>query len=230
MKTNIAHCLPLLVLYGLLLFCGQTLASEPRAELKKLQEILPQTCQFSGEFTQQKQLKDIPAPLISRGNFLFSCQRGLIWKQTQPFNEALLYTKHNINFAISQDQVKPLKGSIHHALSKILMGLMRGDLDYIEKNFSVHPHDQSRANHFLLKPINKKMQKAIEHIVLWKTEASGTVHYQINDSRQQQTQVSIENLQALDEQQYPDVIAACVGLLDFSKNTCDALRYPMRYQ
>ena len=217
-------------LFWVLFFPLQAFASAQPVDAQNLKTILPQDCQFSATFAQQKKLAEIPIPLNSSGNFLFSCKQGLIWNQIQPFREALLYTKHHINFDISQDKVKSLKGSLHYSLSKVLIGLMRGDVAYIEKNFSVQPlDDQARAGYLLI-PSNTYMKKAIARIALWKTKLTGAVHYQITDVQQQQTLVTIENIQSLDERQYSNVVDACVGLLGFSKNTCDALRYPMRYQ
>ena len=57
-------------------------AAEDQQAMGELKKIVPEVCSFSGEFTQSKQIKSLPVPLISKGGFVFSCDSNV--KAEQP--------------------------------------------------------------------------------------------------------------------------------------------------
>jgi len=129
-----------------------------------LASLLPKSCELAGEFSQQKQVADLPKSLDSTGRFIFSCQQGLIWITQEPFRETLVYRKDGQHSVIIPGaEVEPLKGRIHRELGKILNNLIGADVDYLNAHFQLGP---SQSPTQLLIPKNKRLRNYIAGITL----------------------------------------------------------------
>ena len=95
-------------------------------EKKLLTDIMPNSCNFSGQFVQKKAIKGLPIPLQSNGEFFFSCDLGLIWRTSSPFEEALLFANGATHFRIDEHgEHAPLSGMVRYSMSRIFIRLLQ---------------------------------------------------------------------------------------------------------
>ncbi|MBX2810119.1 MAG: outer membrane lipoprotein carrier protein LolA [Cellvibrionaceae bacterium] len=196
-----------------------------------LHTILPDTCLFTGDFSQKKQLKGLPAPLTSSGNFLFFCDHGLIWNSLSPFSETLIYTDNNIHYQFDSGGLHALAGNSHRALAKILIGLMESDHRYIEKNFNIASKSNRNSENIIqLTPKKKFLKKAISHITLESAFNKNKLLFSIHQHTNESTEIVISNVNKIISADKTDVNQFCTEFFSFNQKPCDALRHPHRYQ
>ena len=120
MRSKLLSLLPSL-LVSLLFFAQGTIAQENTGSKEALlSNMFPTSCSFSGQFSQQKNIEGLPVPLISNGDFFFSCDLGLIWSTDTPFIEAILYANAANSYRINdKGDVTPLTGIARYSMSKI---------------------------------------------------------------------------------------------------------------
>lgn len=199
-----------------LLFSLIAQADNPQAAAPDIKGFLPQHCYFSGRFVQNRKVESIPASLESQGNFLFSCEHGLIWHTGLPTRETVIYTNGKKHFQVDSDgRIEPLKGRLHDNMALLLNGLMGADVNYLEKYFSFGTIEPDNVE---LQPKKKNMRKFIEQLNLRKLDESIEINL-VNDARNNTT-IRIYDIQVLNEfgieqcrRHYPEPANICDSLL-----------------
>lgn len=175
--------------------------------------IAPDACHFSGSFHQSKHVKSLPVLLESTGDFLFSCQYGLIWRTKQPVLESLIFTKENTHFLMTENEdATVLEGAEYDFMAKLLLGLMSGDTHYIEKAFEVevqHTADSKKAieatettnkQTIQLTPKSKFIKKAIHSVLLSKELTNASLRITITDKNQQATKIETKQVKTFSDE------------------------------
>jgi hypothetical protein len=163
-----------------------------------LNAYLPETCNQTGLYQQQKSIAGISKQLETSGSFLFACEKGLLWYASAPLNEALVY-------------------AVQKQLGKMLNHLIGGDHRYIEKTFLVAQTDAGVR----LTPRNKRMEKFLRAIDIARTADAVSIHmlhqgeeftaikvYQLKAL----TSTSFEQCQQLAPEEAPSFSIACQHL------------------
>jgi hypothetical protein len=108
---------------------GMTEAYSSAVPNKQLIFTLPANNLLKAKFSQHRYLKDIPKPIISKGDLILWNGKGLIWQTTKPFPGTLLITKKgiyqvegNLKKPLIQNQVMAQQAALFDMLSKILNG------------------------------------------------------------------------------------------------------------
>ena len=93
---------------------------------------------IKANFSQKRRIKDIPKPLISKGNFVIYAGKGLLWSISEPFAQSTLLSNEGI-FSISDNKKNSLTkkvGAQHiQKISELLGKILSGDfqsIDYFE--------------------------------------------------------------------------------------------------
>lgn len=116
------------------------------------------------QFTQQRNLKDLPKPIQSNGDLTLWNGKGLLWRITEPFLTMTLITKEGI-YQIEDGQKIPMaqvgqEESIFEMLSK----LIHGSISEV-KGFSISslpsPHGKWRMR---LSPLSTSLQGFLSFI------------------------------------------------------------------
>ncbi|MBO1256751.1 outer membrane lipoprotein carrier protein LolA [Alteromonas sp. 5E99-2] len=201
-------------------------------ELQLLADLSPTSCHFSGTFSQQKNVKGLPVPLLSTGDFFFSCDLGLIWNTLSPFSEALLYINASNNFRIDdKGNVEALSGVAHYSMSKIFLKLLKGDTQYFADAFSVVLIPNSDT--IELTPESSFMKKGIEHIHFNKNkDEQGNIQLEIRvmDITGQMTKVEINNISEFDISGKRQAFEQCEKAYPSPLQWCKGLRSPLHFQ
>ena len=201
-------------------------------EKRLLADIFPTSCHFSGQFSQQKDIRGIPMPLRSGGNFFFSCDLGLVWSTTSPFEEALLYTDAITNFrADDKGNIELLSGVVRHSVSKIFLRLLKADTDYFADEFSVQLVGKNKVIELI--PESGLMKKGIEriHIKQHENDKHGmSLNIRIKDMRGQMTQVNIEHITKYVIKGKKEAFDQCEKLYPKPLQWCGVLLSPWQYE
>ncbi|WP_299877613.1 outer membrane lipoprotein carrier protein LolA [uncultured Cocleimonas sp.] len=208
-----------------------SLSANTPENIKALKSMMPEACNFSGEFSQSKQIKSLPVPLVSMGEFIYSCDLGLIWKTQKPIVESLVFTNQKLNFLVPEKlSVEILDGVQHDFLANLLLGLMAGNTEFIAKefDFQISKNDTTGVELSLV-PKNKMVKQAIDSVVLAKPNTKKELQISITDKNQQVTRiVSSEKQQyAMNDKLSKDAAFSerCASL---SADGCKLLLNPVR--
>lgn len=112
-----------------------------------------------GDFQQEKHLKILRKPLISRGTFTYHQTKGVIWKTLTPVPSLLLVD--DIRLLTAQGEL-----AVPAAFSKVFKAMLGGDLKQLADGFSISGTDQKTSWQLELKPKDELLKKIINSIVL----------------------------------------------------------------
>jgi hypothetical protein len=114
-----------------------------------------------GDFQQQKNLRILKNPLISRGQFVFSKQNGLHWAIAEPLQRTYLISSKGIKPVDSDATVEsPFADNI----GKLFASIFSGDLPALEKYFDIYYGNADSYWQLGLRPNNKHIEKIIRQI------------------------------------------------------------------
>ena len=212
-----------------------SVSANTKENIQVLKSMMPKVCHFSGEFSQTKQIKTLPVPLVSNGEFIYSCDLGLIWKTQKPVVESLVFTHQKLNFLVPEKlSIENLDGVQHDFLANLLLGLMAGNTEFITKEFEIEISEKKdNLIQLILVPKNKMVKQAINSVVLEKSSSNekskNGLQISIIDKNQQLTKiVSLEKQQfTVNDTIIKDEIfaASCKSL---SVDGCKLLLNPVR--
>ena len=126
---------------------------------------LPDGCNRTGFFKQNRTIQHVPTPLVSSGVYLFACGKGLLWSTTAPISETIVYPLHRSPYLINTESIQsPIEGRAARELGKILNQFVGGDYSKIRRNFDIDMVDDFAQ----LKPKRRQLSKFIRTITLKK--------------------------------------------------------------
>lgn len=149
---------------------------------EEIRQFFPQTCRFSGTFTQAEQSSEQEPPEYSNGVILFDCELGMILKTQAPVAKTEVLTAGSNHYVM--DAVKgpvKLNGIANRLRAKLLLSMMRGDVDYMLEHFDFEVADSSTLH---LHPKSSTYKRGLKLITLRKVEHSTrSIKIQITDRR-----------------------------------------------
>ena len=145
------------------------------SEEQLLAAMLPPSCHFSGKFQQQKHIQGLDVPLISSGDFFYSCDFGLVWNTQAPFQDALLYVNTNASYRVdAQGDIEPLTGTARYIMSNVFIPLLQGDTAYFAEAFDV-THDEA-MDATRLTPVSEFMRKGLQQVLINRPSVKTQAH------------------------------------------------------
>lgn len=219
-----------LVLCGLTPFYAKANANQPD-EAALLAGIFPSGCHFSGRYSQQKTIQGVPVPLISTGDFYYSCDLGLIWHTKTPFDEAILYVNSSNNFKAEADgTLAPLSGTTRYIMSNIFVRLLKGETSYFTDEFTI---SKGKHNGMVeLQPESDYIRQGLNVITVQKntSQTEDTVlEISVIDASSQLTEVAISDIKQYDISGKRAAFAQCEALYSDMPDWCQVLRFPSRF-
>jgi hypothetical protein len=131
-------------LAALVVMCAActALAVEPvPAVAAQARQRMTDTAVVRGEFEQRKTIKAFRNPLVSRGSFLVSRERGVIWQTREPFASSLVVTRDRL---LSRQADGTVVGRVSardepglRAINEMLFALMAADLQALAQRFQI---------------------------------------------------------------------------------------------
>ncbi|QYK05012.1 outer membrane lipoprotein carrier protein LolA [Shewanella zhangzhouensis] len=94
-----------------------------------------------GEFEQTRTLKALKRPLVSRGSFVFSPEQGLMWAQSQPFENLLILSETRMlsrdSEGLWQQTEVDAKAGPATLMPMLVKAMMGGDVAKLAQHFSL---------------------------------------------------------------------------------------------
>jgi outer membrane lipoprotein-sorting protein len=112
-----------------------------------------------GDFQQEKRLKILRKPLISKGSFTYHQTKGVIWKTQTPVPSLLLV--NDAHLLTTQGELE-----VPAAFGKVFKAMLGGDLNQLNDGFLLSGSDQKTAWQIELKPKDEQLKKIISSITL----------------------------------------------------------------
>jgi hypothetical protein len=148
-------------------------AQANKEQLGQLAQRLNMGDSAQGRFTQYRYLSVLNKPLISQGEFIFKEELGLAWLQHTPFESALILTQGTLiqidsdgNQQVTQAGDNRQANSLAQMMPTLMSALLRGDIDPLATQFSLHLLQDEQGWQLGLIPLDPLLAKAIEAIVL----------------------------------------------------------------
>ncbi len=149
---------------------------------------------FRSDFIQKKHIKILSSPLISRGNILFSADKGIIWKINKPFQSKLIISENKIT-EISLQNGTPVKTqkklSGMQSFYIIFQALFTGDIKTIRQYFSVTYQGNTKKWTIFLTPLSSPLNKIFNEISLTGDEQIKNIVF--SEKNQDSTQIDFIN-------------------------------------
>ena len=149
-----------------------TLAAMPlwaAAPVAEIQSMLAKPKVLCGRFDQTKQLVGLKKPLASNGRFCVVADRGVLWRTFHPFPNTVRLTRDEI-LQLQGDRVAMRLDAKQEPavrmINGVLFALLAGDLDQIEKLFSVDGAIHNNSWSVTLNAREMALAKAISRIAL----------------------------------------------------------------
>jgi hypothetical protein len=127
--------------------------------LAKITARLAKSAITHGNFQQEKQLKILRKPLISKGTFTFHQNKGVIWKTLTPVHSLLLVNDTRLLNGQGEQTIPP-------AFGKVFKAMLGGDLKQLSEGFHITGEDKKPSWQLQLTPKDELLKKIISSIKL----------------------------------------------------------------
>lgn len=134
--------------------CGLWLLAGAAAafDLDQLGERLAAQQQISGHFVQEKHLRALPQPLVSRGQFELSAEHGLLWQVRQPVAQDYRIDDQGISRLTAQGWQKQSGQDAAAQQSRLFLAVLRGDRSGLARDFALQLSGDEQAWQLQLTP------------------------------------------------------------------------------
>ncbi len=145
----------------LMLFSGLSSAFSQQDLIALLQK----SQNIQGGFTQQRFLKSLSKPIVSRGKFVLLANKGLLWQMQQPFV---------VDLRVKKDGIMQWNGSQWVANNKLgqseqinlFLGLLSGDISALSAQFDLQLSGSPQQWRLTLTPSSLLMKQIFNHIII----------------------------------------------------------------
>ncbi|MBT4428619.1 MAG: outer membrane lipoprotein carrier protein LolA [Rhodospirillaceae bacterium] len=135
--------------------------------VQAIQSRLLKSEMLRAEFYQEKNLRALSRPLISRGKLLFVAGEGVLWQVEKPFTVSVLIRSDEVIEWSSEGEVTRLNtGSnpVFRALSEIILATLSGDTQFLGQLFDLSSTVSEAGWQLLLQPKSEELAAAVSNI------------------------------------------------------------------
>lgn len=105
-------------------------------DLAQLREQLTAAPVVRGKFVQEKHLRSLAEPLVSRGEFVLATGKGVLWHLRSPLEQNLRITLQGVARKLPDDTWQPAPGSSNRE-TQLFLALLSGDAEGLAENFNL---------------------------------------------------------------------------------------------
>lgn len=150
--------------------CANAMAADVSTLAQGVRQRLIDAPVLRGEFEQSKRIAGFKKPVVSRGEFIVSRERGVLWNTREPFAGSLKMTRKEIVSTAGGNETMRMNTSDQPALQSIaglLFSLFAGDISQLEKNFRIAGELRGTQGwQLLLEPRSEVLARTIARIEL----------------------------------------------------------------
>lgn len=121
-----------------LMLCGLLLAPLAHAfDLPQLAAQLGKPAVVRGEFVQEKHLRSLPQPLVSRGHFVLAKQHGLLWLLQTPLRQDYRIDERGIARRDANGWQQLPQRSASAQQNRLFLAVLEGDSSGLQRDFDL---------------------------------------------------------------------------------------------
>lgn len=151
-------------LFTIILFsCSSLLSFAAEIDPKILAISRPEA---SGEFTQKRFFKGMSKPLLSKGDFAYQQNKGLLWRTLKPIENELFADSHGVQTtALGNTQM--LTGKVDEKVSQLIFSLLAMNIQQLQADFTLATRWEANRWQLNLAPKSALIAAAIKSINIW---------------------------------------------------------------
>ncbi|KTC13478.1 outer membrane lipoprotein carrier protein LolA [Pseudomonas viridiflava] len=157
---------PLRALCVLGLLCLSSLAHA--FDLQQLSDQLARPAVVQGRFIQEKHLRALPQPLISKGRFVLARDAGLLWLLETPLKQDYRINANGIARREAEGSAsvwKPVPNKNAGAeQNRLFLAVLQGDSSGLQRDFELQLQGDANAWHLTLTPRSLLLQQVFTQI------------------------------------------------------------------
>ncbi|CAN1595164.1 outer membrane lipoprotein carrier protein LolA [Pseudomonas sp. B21-028] len=148
----------------LLLFCLSPLAEAQTFDLQQLSEQLARPDVIHGQFIQEKHLRALPQPLVSKGHFVLAKKQGLLWLLRTPLQQDYRITAQGIARRDGNAwQMLPNK-SAGAEQNRLFLAVLQGDSTGLLRDFELSLSGEPQQWRLTLTPRSVLLKQVFNQI------------------------------------------------------------------
>ena len=128
-------------------------------DLSQLSQQLREPTVIRGDFVQQKQLRALPQPLVSHGQFVLAREQGLLWFVRQPLQQDYRITDAGIQQRTFSGWAPAGQEGAAGRQNRLFLALLRGDTDALQRDFELELLGTAEAWSLTLTPRSKLLEQ-----------------------------------------------------------------------
>jgi len=174
--------------------CAEDVFEHPQTATQLLQGPLAQPAAslrdaqvLRGKFVYRKYLKEIPQPLISRGEFVFVKDQGIDWHTREPFDSDFVLTANGmkqIDAGKTTVQMNASEQPAVRVVARIFLSLLSLDVNSLQSSFNLFGVQQGKQWQVGLRPTVAAIAAVFrDAIVSGATQVEGLVLHDANGDR-----------------------------------------------
>jgi hypothetical protein len=146
-------------------------AAEPDSLAERVRKRLSDAPVQRGEFEQKKTVKGFKHPLVSRGDYLYARERGVVWRTREPFASTLVLTREKLQSRAADGSTTTALDARSEpglrAVNQLLFALLAADLGVLAERFRIDGQVPADGPwHLLLTPRDAQLAAWLQRIEL----------------------------------------------------------------
>ncbi|MCF7534454.1 outer membrane lipoprotein carrier protein LolA [Pseudomonas petrae] len=134
-------------------------------DLQQLSDQLAKPGVIHGAFVQEKQLRSLPQPLTSKGNFVLAKDSGLLWLLDTPLKQDYRITAAGIARRDTDGGWQMLPGKSAGAeQNRLFLAVLQGDSSGLQRDFDVQLSGDAQAWQLTLVPRSMLLKQVFKQI------------------------------------------------------------------
>lgn len=156
--------LSLQMLWGLLLLSGSSIASA--FDLQQLSEQLARPQVIHGSFIQEKHLRALPQPLVSKGTFVLARDHGLLWLLKTPLQQDYRISARGIARRGASGWQPVPNRSAGSEQNRLFLAVLQGDSSGLQRDFELQLQGDAKDWTLTLIPRSLLLQQVFTRITI----------------------------------------------------------------
>ena len=155
-------------------------------DLPQLSQQLREPAVVRGQFVQEKHLRALPVPLVSRGDFVLARDHGLLWLLREPLQQDYRISAGGIAQRTDSGWAAAGQQGASRRQNELFLAVLGGDAEALQRDFELDLQGSHEAWTLVLTPRAKLLQQifsaihiqggaSVERIELLETQGDSTL-------------------------------------------------------
>ncbi len=161
-------------------------------DLNALEAKLQKTENQRGDFIQEKFLRSLPNPLLSKGGFVLSKEKGLLWFVRSPISQDLKIQPKGVFRKTAAGWIQSSSKSAAAQQSTLFMAILSGDSSGLRQSFDLSLSGNENTWQLVMTPKSPLMRQIFTTLVIHGGDIVSQID--INETQGDRTVVKLQNV------------------------------------